>query len=250
MSQLEEALEQLTEALRIRKLHLVGSHPDLEETLLCLGKVHHKLGNIGDALTLHTEAVKAREARLGSKKHTHMDDDDAFRLGQLQQQSGQFRQALHSFEECLDIRRETQGNDHPSIGELLFYIGKWLLMSSLAPAAEVQVTDSLFLLSCLLEVGNLLREVGDLDLAQMKFEESLSIVKRVNPDSLEMADTLFSLGVLHTEQKQFSLALDAYLRSLHIHKAKDSSHIAIAEILNNIGTNIIQEILTVTVNQF
>jgi len=202
---LEEALEQLTEALRIRKLHLVGSHPDLEETLLCLGKVHHKLGNINEALNFLPEAIRARDVRLG-RKHARMDDADALlQVGQLHQQSGQFRQALHSFEDCLDIRRQILGGDHPSIGELLFYI------------------------------GNLLREVGDLDLAQIKFEESLAIAEQSDPDSLETADTLFSLGVLHTEQKHFSLALDAYLGSLHIHKARGSTKIAIAEILNNIG---------------
>ena len=38
---LDEALDLLTEALRIRKLHPVESHPHLEETMLCLGKVHY-----------------------------------------------------------------------------------------------------------------------------------------------------------------------------------------------------------------
>ena len=125
--QLDEALEQLTEALRIRRLHLVGSHPDLEETLLCLGKLHHRLGHIGDALNFLTEAVRARDVRLG-RKHARMDDADALlQVGQLHQQSGQFRQALHSFEECLDIRREILGRGHPSIGELLFYIRNLLV---------------------------------------------------------------------------------------------------------------------------
>ncbi|KAL7554545.1 hypothetical protein ACHAWF_018004, partial [Thalassiosira exigua] len=203
-SQLDEALELLLEALRIRRLHLVGCHPDLEETLLCLGRAHHKLGNIGDALDFLTKAVKAKETRLG-RNHARMDDADALlQVGQLHQQSGQFRQALDSFEECLEIRRQILGGDHPSIGELLFYI------------------------------GNLLREVGDLDLAQMKFKEALSIAEQ-EPDSLETADILFSLGVLHTEQKQFSLALDAYLGSLQIHKGRGSANVATAEILNNIG---------------
>jgi len=202
---LEEALELSTEALRIRKLHLVESHPDLEETLLCLGRTHHKLGNFGDALHFLTDAVKARDDRLGSM-HARMDDADALiQVGQLQQQAGKFRQALDSFEQCLNIRRRILGREHPSIGELLFYI------------------------------GNLLREVGDLDSAQLKFEQSLAIAEQSDPDSIETADILFSLGVLSTEQKQFSVAIDAYLGSLQIHKAKGSTKIAIAEILNNIG---------------
>jgi tetratricopeptide (TPR) repeat protein len=202
---LEEALELLTEALRIRKLHLVESHPDLEETLLCLGRAHQKLGNFGDALHFLTDAVKARDDRLGSM-HARMDDADTLiQVGQLQQQSGKFREALDSFEQCLNIRRRILGREHPSIGELLFYI------------------------------GNLLREVGDLDSAQLKFEQSLAIAEQTDPDSIETADILFSLGVLYTEQKQFSVAIDAYLGSLQIHKAKGSTKIAIAEILNNIG---------------
>lgn len=202
---LDETLELLTEALRIRKLHLTEGHPDLEETLLCLGRVHHKRGNIGDALNFLTDAIKARDIRLG-RKHARIDDADALlQVGQLQQQSGQFRLALESFEECLDIRRKILGNDNPQIGELLFYI------------------------------GNLLREVGDLELAQTRFAESLAIVERIDPNSIETADTLFSLGVLHTEQKQYSLAIDAYIGSLTIHKARGSATVSIAEILNNIG---------------
>ena len=203
--QLDETLELLTEALRIRKIHIAESHPDLEETLLCLGRVHHKRGNVRNALAFLTDAIKARDIRLG-RKHAHMDDGDALlQVGHLQQQSGQFRKALESFEECLGIRRQILGNDHPQIGELLFYI------------------------------GNLLREVGDLDLACAKFEESLAIVEKIDPNSSETADTLFSLGVLHTEQKHFSLALDAYIGSLQINKARGSTNVVIADILNNIG---------------
>ncbi len=200
---LEEALEMLTESFRIRKLHLNESHPDLESTMLCLGRVHHKLGNIGDALNYISDAMKSRNFRIGGTILIADDADSLFRIGQLQQQSGKFRQALKSFYQCLDIRK-IAGSQHPSVGETLFYI------------------------------GNLHREIGELDSAQKRFEESLAIARQIDPESIEVADTFFSLGVLHTEQKQFSLALDSYLASLQIQKAKGSKT-ALAEILNNIG---------------
>ena len=204
-NQLDEAHDLLAEALRIRRLHLVDSHPDLEETMLCLGRVHHKLGHRRNALNFLTGAVRARDARLG-RKHARLDDADALlQVGQLQQQSGEFRQALSSFEDCLYIRRQFLGRDHPSVGELLFFI------------------------------GNLLREAGDLDLAQSRFEESLVILEKACSDSVEVADVLFSLGVLHTEQKKYSDALDTYVRSLHIRRTRGASNVTIAEILNNIG---------------
>lgn len=205
--QLHEALDLLTEALRIRKLHLVESHPDVEETLLCLGKVHHRSGNIRYALDFFCAAVKARDSRLG-RKHLRMNDAESFlQVGLLQQEAGEFRQALNSFEECLRIRRQIVKDDDPSLGELLFYI------------------------------ANLLREVGDLDLAQTRFEEALALLERsTTSESAETADVLFSLGVLHTEKQQYSTALDFYLRALQIRKLDPgSTKIVIAEILNNIG---------------
>ncbi len=202
---LDEALELTTEALRIRKLHLVQSHPDLEETLLCLGRTHLKLGNFVDALHFLTDAVKARDNRMGTMFPRMDDADTLLQVGQLQQQSGKFRQALDSFEQCLSIRRQILGSEHPSIGELFLY------------------------------VGNLLREVGDLDAAQLKFEQSLAIFEQADPDSIETAGVLFSLGVLSTEQKQYSAAITAYLGSLQIHKARGSTNSVKAEILNNIG---------------
>lgn len=199
-----EALELLTESFRIRRLHLVKSHPDLEETLLCLGRVHHKLGNISDALNYLTDAVKSRHVRFGSEQLIADDADDLFRVGQLQQQSGKLRQARDSFDQCLYLRRTIAGCQHPSVGEILFYI------------------------------GNLLREMGELDSALEKFEESLGIAQQIDPESVEVADIMFSLGALYTEQKQFSKALDSYLAALRVQKIKGSKS-ALAEILNNIG---------------
>jgi len=202
---LEEALELSTEAFRIRTLHLAENHPDLEETLLCLARTHKKLGNVGDSLHFLTRAIKARNNRLDNVRASIDDADALIQLGQLQQQSGQYRRALDSLEQSLTIKRRILDKQHPSIGVLLFYI------------------------------GNLLREVGDLDLAQVKFEEALEIVEQADPDSIETADVLFSLGVLNTEQRKFSAALDAYLGSLQIHKVKCSSKTVVAEIFNNIG---------------
>jgi len=204
--QVHEALDLLTEALRIRKLHLVESHPDVEETLLCLGKVHHRSGNIRYALDFFCAAVTARDSRLG-RKSLRMNDAESFlQVGLLQQEAGEFRHALNSFEECLRIRRQIVKEDDPSLGELLFYI------------------------------ANLLREVGDLDLAQTRFEEALALLEKSGSESAETADVLFSLGVLHTEKQQFSTALDFYLRALQIRKSDPgSTKIVIAEILNNIG---------------
>lgn len=203
--ELEEALELSTEAFRIRTLHLSENHPDLEETLLCLARTHKKLRNNGDSLHFLTRAIKARNNRLDNVRASIDDADALIQLGQLQQQSGQYRRALDSFEQSLTIKRRILDKQHISIGVLLFYI------------------------------GNLLREVGDLDLAQVNFEEALELVEQADPDSIETADVLFSLGNLNTEQRKFSAALDAYLGSLQIHKAKGSSKTVVAEIFNNIG---------------
>ena len=205
--QLHEALDLLTEALRIRKLHLVESHPDVEETLLCLGKVHHRSGNIRYALDFFCAAVTARDSRLGRKSLRINDAESFLQVGLLQQEAGEFRHALNSFEECLRIRRQVVKEDDPSLAELLFYI------------------------------ANLLREVGDLDLAQTRFEEALTLLEKTgSEESAEIADVLFSLGVLQTEKQQFSTALDFYLRALQIRKLDpQSTKIVIAEILNNIG---------------
>lgn len=204
--QMHEALDLLTEALRIRKLHLVDSHPDVEETLLCLGKVHHRRGNIRYALDFFCAAVTARDSRLG-RKSLRMNDAESFlQVGLLQQEAGEFRHALNSFEECLRIRRQIVKEDDSSIGELLFFI------------------------------ANLLREVGDLDLAQTRFEEALALLEKTGSESTKTADVLFSLGVLQTEKQQFSSALDFYLKALQIRRLDPgSTKIAIAEILNNIG---------------
>lgn len=63
-SYLEEAPTQLTEAHRIQIIYLEGSHPDLEETLLCLGKVCYKISII----------QKEYDARLESSAIEHYEE--------------------------------------------------------------------------------------------------------------------------------------------------------------------------------
>ena len=204
---LDEALDLLTEALRIRKLHLVDTHPELEETLLCLGKVHNKLGNTKDALVFMTAAVKARDVRLGRGTHARLDDAEALlQVGHLQQQSGEFQQASRSFEDCLEIKLQILGEVHPSIGELMFFI------------------------------GNLHRIAGDLELSRTKFKEALAILEQTGSDIIEIADVHFSIGVLYTEQEQHGKALDAFLQALQLRRSTCSStKAAVAEVQNNIG---------------
>ena len=58
---LDEALDILTEALRIRRLHLEACHPDLAETLFTLASVHHGPGNSHGAIKTLSVAIQSRE---------------------------------------------------------------------------------------------------------------------------------------------------------------------------------------------
>ncbi|KAL3784127.1 hypothetical protein HJC23_005785 [Cyclotella cryptica] len=199
---LNDALDILTEALRIRKLHLVGSHPDLSETLVILAKVHHKLGNRRDALKFLTDAVESR----GTKNAPFVDFDSLLQIGQMQKQYGRYQEALRTFEECLQVKLRLVGTRHSSIGELQFFM------------------------------GDLLLEAGDFDSAESKFKEALEILEQTGSDIISVADVQFSMGILYTEAQNFSLALDCFIKSLQGRKLETlTTKVEMAELLNNIG---------------
>ena len=197
---LNEALDILTEALRIRKLHLEPSHPDLAETLFTLAQVHHGIGNSRDAMTILAEAIDSRGVnKLG-------DSDSLLQIGQMQKEYGRYQEALGTFEECLRLKLLTFGACHSSIAELYFFI------------------------------GDVMREVGDFDAAESKFKESLAILDVSKSDIIGAADVHFSLGILFTEQEMYTNALESYMKSLQGRKLEISTtKIDMAELLNNIG---------------
>lgn len=201
-AELNEALDVLTEALRIRKLHLENSHPDIAENLFTLAKVHHRLGNTQDATKSLAEAIESR----GIKNTQFIDYESLLQIGHMQQQCGKYQEALATFEECLRLKSQHASNSQNSIAELSFYI------------------------------GSLHRELGDFETAELKFKESLAILEMATSEELKAADVHFSLGILFTEQEKYSLALDSYMDSLQGRKLDQSTtKIDMAELLNNIG---------------
>ena len=197
---LNEALDILTEALRIRKLHLQPSHPHLAETLFTLAKVHHRLGNSHDAIKILADAIDLR----GAIKI--VDSDSLLQIGHMQKEYGRYQEALGTFEECLRLKLRCFGTCHSSIAELNFFI------------------------------GDVMREVGDFDAAESKFKYSLAILDVSKSDLINAADVHFSLGILYTEQEMYTSALASYLKSLQGRKLETSTtKIGMAELLNNIG---------------
>lgn len=200
--ELREALDILTEALRIRKLHLETSHPDLAETLFALAKVHHALGNSHDAIKILAEAIDSN----GRKNTQFVDYDSLVQIANMQKEYGRYQEALGSYEECLQIKTRLVGTNHSTIGEIQFMI------------------------------GDLLREMGEFDSAEMKFKDSLAILKVTKSENISAADVHFSLGILYTEQERYSYALDSYMNSLQERKLETSTtKLDMAELLNNIG---------------
>lgn len=199
---LTEALEVIAEAVRIRRVHLEPSHPDLAESLFILAKIHHRLGNAHDAAKTLSEAIESR----GIMNTQFVDYETLLQIGHMQKEYGRYQEALGTFEECLEIKSRLVETRTTSVAELQFFI------------------------------GDILREIGEFDSSESRFKESLAILEVTKSELINAADVYFSLGILFTEQEKYNLALDSYMQSLQGRKLETSTtKIDMAELLNNIG---------------
>lgn len=210
----ELALQHLNDALQVRKMRLVPSHEDVEETLHQLGTLHTQMGLDDKAFMYFEEAMKAKRARARKKGYENFDTKSIFRTGLLHQEKSNFTEALQCFEEVLDAQ-------------------KVLLLDN---NSDIEECDSKEIANTLRHIANNYREIGEHEKALSQFTSALKIELKHGRDSLSVASTLIGMGIVHCEQNSFDLAMKFYKEALRIRKSTlGLNHIHTAQTRNNIG---------------
>lgn len=69
------------------------------------------------------------------------------------------------------------------------------------------------------ELGELARNSSDLDAAQARYEESVTLMRNADVDSLKLAHTIRHLGDVHAERKHWSEADRCFAEALGIYRS-------------------------------
>ena len=166
------------------------------------------LDSLGKLLLRMDENEKARNCYKRMLEETQLAVGDArLGLGWASLRCDESDESLEHLEDCLRIRREAYGEDHPGVGE------------------------------CYSFIGEAYRKKQQHDQALSYLIRAASIQEKTLPaDSLDLAATYDTIAVTYTTTKQYDSASRYYQKALKIRQAKlPSDHPQLAAIYCHIG---------------
>ena len=177
----DEAEEMVREAVQIRRD--LEAPKELAFSLLVLGRIQHKSGQVEAAESLYREALRIRRS---------VDDEDdetiasaLSYIGSILQQRGELAEAEAMQREALSIRHDMHGDDH------------------------------MILVESHHNLGTVLMERGQLDAARSHFEEALRISTRLVPEGEQGQVFLYNgLGSVYDRMGNLERAHENFQRSL------------------------------------
>ena len=208
----KESRAVLEQALEDHQEQLGPDHPLIARSLHSLARLEYLGANPEEAERLTLEVLEMRR-RLYGDTHPQIAESLAF-LGVLQMDRDDFNAAEPNFEEALEMLRNSLQD----------------------PESEVAPTDVAI---CLSRLASLYEKKGDLDAAESKYREALSIYEEeagdTHPDAAAM---LGDLALVLQQRRDYSGAEALFTESLEIlRRVYGDGHPRVATAINLLGTN-------------
>jgi tetratricopeptide (TPR) repeat protein len=244
----DDALVAYEEALTIRRKTLGKTSIDVAATVCNTGQTHHQKGNLEQAMEYYKEFLGLAKSRLGTN---HRDVAIIYKcMADIFHERGDKIQAKEMYEKSLAVGKQALGPYHPELTSTLNKLGNLHYEMQDLDTALQYYTEGLHveriilepchphLLVTLANIAQIHRHRGNFAAALLKYAEIHSLqIKSLGPNSLEVAETLSSMGLMEYQLKAFSAAFALYQAALRIqrdHYGTDD-HIDIASTLNSIG---------------
>lgn len=218
----DSAMSHFEEAIRIRKQQLGSRDRQTAHSIASLARLYMIQGNYDKAEELFTSALKTH--KKNQSKHPTKEADrevakSSYGLAQLYHKKGQYVKAKELYEEVLNMDTELFGDHHPLTAQ------------------------------CLDSLGNLYRDLEDLNQAENFIQQSLDIreaelEKNQKPKHPDTAQSLNDLGDLYRIRKRYEEAEKLINEALEIRRTVLNSpdapnfdrHPDIAQSYNSLGS--------------
>jgi tetratricopeptide (TPR) repeat protein len=243
-----QALEAYEEALAIRRKVLGKDSIDVAATICNTGQAYHQRGDFHRAMDFYTDFLELAEKRLGSN---HRDIAVIFKcMAEIHQERGEMEQARKLFEKALESGRTALGNIHPELALTLNKLGnlfyethdleKALYYYSEGLRVERAVLKSTHphIIVTLMNIAQIYRLRGSFAAALINYGEIHALQLKINGiNSLIVASTLSSMGLMQYQLHTYSEAFNCYQEALRIQRDHYGSdeNADVASTLNSIG---------------
>lgn len=207
----------------------LDDQPEIKAALLAtLGRIHVELSQNVEARALLEEAVELRRSALGPD-HAETATALGF-LGRAKQDMGEYDEAASHFQEAIEIHRrlgnaEGLNDTQARLANLLLWTGRFeeardLLRSVVADLRRRPDTDPGFLARVVLDLGVVLRELGDFDDARASIEQASELARielgEEHPQTVlaigELASLDYYLGKYASAESSYRLAIQGWRR--------------------------------------
>lgn len=169
-------------------------------------------------------------------------------IGNTQAALRQYEKALKSLNRVLQFQRESKGNEHLSVADLLFNLGNiHVELSQISHArdchhechaisAAVLGTDSIELAENMMCLGNIEFLDTNYPLALEWFDESLRLLQKKGEYEIAVAKCLHRKAVAHDKLGEYDKSIECFGEVLRLgRKIWGMNHIELSNILNSVG---------------
>ena len=229
LSDFDQATEQYTKVLYIRKKVLGPNHIKVGYVYNNLGLIEETKANLEEALAFYNESLIIAKHNYGEE---HPETADAYiKIGGIHQLKRNFSEANDFLQKALQIHMEASGPDHMStasayytLGVLNAEIGNHLksiaFMDKAAAIFKMTLGDThpvVFYFKYLIALGHINR--GQYEESEDLLNEVVQFQKEIKEEKgIQMALAYEHLGKVHLANNNKAVAIDYYDRSLEIYE--------------------------------
>mmetsp|Transcript_1959 Transcript_1959/g.2734 ORF Transcript_1959/g.2734 Transcript_1959/m.2734 type:complete len:356 (+) Transcript_1959:61-1128(+) len=204
-----------------------------------LGNFYFERGHLDEAITAYQSGLKIERQNLNLEQNFTYDLSDILvtlsNLGEAYRRRGDYLLALEKYKELLQLQHCKYGVfSHPDVVKTLHVIGliydemknlptaleyiNCVLAIQMQQRQESDMKNDEFqdISTALTHAGCILYRMNHIDTAIENFEEALALQKMTDDDdSLEIAFTLYHLGLCHQAQGCYEEAINCFIETLH-----------------------------------
>jgi len=242
-----EGLKLLKESVRIQERHVFSE----ADSAVFMAKTERENTIVQELLGCYAKALELNntDSSLAMEKRELDDAGWTFKKGSLHGKLGQYVEAIHCFDQALEMQTKLLGPDHLTVANTMHNLGsvemevndleraEHHLVDAMAITKRIVGGEHLELADTMHTLASVYRKRQEYDKAVKLYDEASQIKRfHLGGEHLSLANTLYAMGSAYEAQGNYNKAMRCFMECLRIRRIRlgaDSS--AVAAILFCIG---------------
>jgi tetratricopeptide (TPR) repeat protein len=251
-SEFKDALMIYEESLQLRKQLLGKDSVDVAATMYNIGQTCHQLGRLDESLAHYADFLKIARSAFGPNSR---DVALVYKgIAEIYHERSDHKMALSYLNQALDTQRASRGGKFSKdvattlnkLGNMCYEMKDYMsamrhYQEGLHVERTVLTPNHPHIIVTLTNIAHIYKQLGEHTKALMTYKKVRKIQAKKSEcqggDSIQIAETLSSIGLMQYHMRDFESAFDSYQEALRIRRQHlgTDDHPDIASTLNSIG---------------